>query len=89
MLPAKLQETRQTTSGNLPFAAVVAVEGAVAPAEAGVAVVVALALGSRRVLTHGEEGVSFVHMITVLSYKVLLHPSVRSIPKEKEEEKKP
>ena len=56
MLPASDHETRQTTSGNLPGAA---------PAEFGEAE--PDAEGSKAVLTHGEVGVSFVQISTVLS----------------------
>jgi len=55
-LPAKLHETRQTTSGNLPAGG-----GGPAP------VVAAVDEGSKAVLTQGEVGVSFVQIITVLS----------------------
>lgn len=55
MFPASDQETRHTTSGNLP---------GVVP---GAAVVLALVDGSNAVLTHGEVGVSFVQMRTDLS----------------------
>jgi len=51
--PARLHETRHTTSGNLP---------GVAPAPGA-----ALTDGSSGVLTHGAVGVSFVHTSTVLS----------------------
>ena len=51
--PARLHETRHTTSGNLP---------GVAPAPGA-----ALTDGSSAVLTHGAVGVSFVHTSTVLS----------------------
>src|SRR5438876_2778161 len=54
--PAKLHETRHTTSGNLPAAA--------APVDVGGTPV---DVGSRAVLTHGDVGVSLVQMRTVLS----------------------
>lgn len=56
MFPAKLHDTLQTTSGNLPLAA------------AGATGVVDAEEGSRVVLTHGAVGLSLVQMITVLSY---------------------
>src|SRR5258708_35613800 len=51
MLPAKLQDTRQMTSGNL----------------GGVPLGAPAGLGSRYVLFHGALGESFVQLITVLS----------------------
>ena len=54
MLPARLQETRHTTSGNLP-----GVDGVFWDAVGD---------GSRAVFTHGAVGVSFVQMSTDLSY---------------------
>src|SRR5262249_40039263 len=56
ILPARLQETRQTTSGNLPATAGVDVGG---EAEEG----------SSAVFTQGDVGVSFVQMRTVLSFR--------------------
>ena len=56
MLPAKLHDTLQTTSGNFP---------AGAPAFAGADT--AETDGSRVVLTHGEVGASLVQITTVLS----------------------
>lgn len=53
MFPAKLQETRHTTSGNLPLAAAA---GDVDAEE-----------GSSTVLTQGDDVVSFVQITTVLS----------------------
>ena len=58
IFPAKLQDTRQTTSGNLPLEVEAAVEGDV-EAEAG----------SRVVFTHGAVRLSFVQIMTVLSLK--------------------
>ena len=58
MLPAKLHDTLQTTSGNFPLT-----PGA--PAFAGADT--AETDGSRVVLTHGEVGVSLVQITTVLS----------------------
>ena len=58
MFPASDQETRQTTSGNLPAGA------GGAPAAAGETEAEA---GSRGVLFQGAVGVSFVQMRTVLS----------------------
>ena len=60
ILPAKLQATLQTTSGNFPLAA-----GALAFAGADTAETD----GSRVVLTHGKVGVSLVQITTVLSCK--------------------
>ena len=60
MLPAKLHDTLQTTSGNFPLAAG-------APEFAGAET--AETDGSRVVLTHGEVGVSLVQITTVLSYE--------------------
>ena len=54
MLPARLHDTRQTTSGNFPV-------------DAGAAVVDAEE-GSSAVLIQGAVSVSFVQMMTVLSY---------------------
>lgn len=62
MLPARLHDTRQTTSGNLP----------------GVVGVLwdAVGDGSRAVLTHGAVGASLVQMSTDLSYGMSeIHPS--------------
>ena len=56
MLPAKLHETRQTTSGNFPAA------GAGDEGERDTED------GSRGVFTHCEVGVSFVQIKTVLSW---------------------
>jgi len=58
MLPAKLHDTLQTTSGNFPLTAG-------APAFAGADT--AETDGSRVVLTQGEVGVSFVQIMTDLS----------------------
>ena len=58
MLPAKLHDTLQTTSGNFPFTTG-------APAFAGAET--AEMDGSRVVLAHGEVGVSLVQITTVLS----------------------
>ena len=58
MLPAKLHDTLQTTSGNFPLTAGV-------PAFAGADT--AETDGSRVALTHGEVGVSLVQITTVLS----------------------
>ena len=60
MLPAKLHDTLQTTSGNFPL-----VTGA--PAFAGADT--AETDGSRIVLTHGDVCVSLVQITTVLSCK--------------------
>ena len=65
MLPAKDQDTRHTTSGNLPA-------GAAAPA-AWVGETDAED-GSSAVLTHGAVGESFVQISTVLS--CVNHPPV-------------
>ena len=54
MLPARLHETRQTTSGNLPCVVGVFWD--------------AVGDGSRVVLIQGAVGVSFVQTITDLSY---------------------
>lgn len=62
MLPAKLQDTRQTTSGNFPGAAL-----GVAAAGAPVVADVPSDEGSKGVLTQGFSGESFVHMRTVRS----------------------
>lgn len=55
MFPARLHDTRHTTSGNLPAAAALGAPEAVD--------------GSRAVLTHGEVIESFVQINTVLSLK--------------------
>lgn len=55
MFPARLHDTRHTTSGNLPAAAALGAPEAVE--------------GSRAVFTHGEVNESFVQINTVLSLK--------------------
>lgn len=57
ILPARDQETRQTTSGNLPGVEPVDVGDDAPEAD-----------GSSAVFTQGEVGVSFVQMRTVLSW---------------------
>lgn len=57
MFPARLHDTRQTTSGNFPV-------------DAGAAEVDAEE-GSSVVLTQGAVSESFVQMITVLSLEIL------------------
>lgn len=62
MFPARLHDTRQTTSGNFP------VEGAVVEVGAATA-----DEGSSVVLTHGVFGLSFVQIITLLSCRPKSH----------------
>lgn len=74
MFPARLHETRHTTSGNLP--------APVAGAPAG-----EIVLGSSAVLTHGAVAESFVQMRTVLSCTtpVNLHPHEPIYPQAQQE----
>lgn len=69
--PARLHDTRHTTSGNFPAEA--AADALVAGAEAGAEGVsveaVVVVDGSSAVLIHGEVGESLVQMRTVLSYQ--------------------
>ena len=62
MLPAKLHDTLQTTSGNFPLTGG-------APAFAGAET--AETDGSSVVLTHGEVGASLVQIATVLSWEAV------------------
>lgn len=58
-LPAKLHDTRQTTSGNFPG-------GGGAPAGETI-----VDDGSKAVFTQGDVGVSFVQMSTLLSWEAV------------------
>ena len=61
ILPARLHETRQTTSGNFP--------GVIAAAPTAPDVAVDVGFGSRAVFVQEPCGESFVHISTVLSFK--------------------